>query len=57
MKGKNNVEILSGWRLELFNHLIDSGLMKIKKDKEGNNRLIATNKFMKLVDKKMKKRK
>jgi hypothetical protein len=57
MAKASNVSVLSGWRLKLFDNLLDNGLMVIKKDKRGNNRLVATNKFMRIVNRKMRTRK
>ena len=48
---KKNFEVLSGWRLALFDKLMDDGLIQIK-----NKKLIVTNKFMKQINKKIKKR-
>ena len=44
-KNKDNVSVLSGWRLKLFNRLLDDGLIKIK-----NKRLIVTDKFIRKIN-------
>ena len=51
MKEKR-IEILTGWRLKLFNKVIENGLFEIK-----NGKFIATDKMMELINKRTKTRK
>jgi hypothetical protein len=47
---RKDVYVLEGWRLKLFNNMMKKGFIKVK-----DNGLIVTDKFMKIVNKRIKK--
>jgi len=48
---KNEISELKGWRKDLFDHLLEKGLIKIK-----NKQLIVTDKFANQIQKKLKRK-